>query len=208
MKILNLYAGIGGNRALWGTDHEIVAVENVPHIADVYRRLWPNDTVIEADAHQYLLDHYKEFDFIWSSPPCPTHSILQIPQTALGNARYPDMTLYQEILFLKQFCRVPWVVENVVPYYTPIVQPTRELSRHLFWSNFHLTRYYEAQGSFDLVRSSIGSLQTYHGIDLSGIDLSGIDTKEKRKMLRNCVHPSLGLHVFNCRDNLKQGVLV
>ena len=63
MKVLNLYAGIGGNRALWGDEHEIVAVENVPHIADVYRRLWPNDTVIEADAHQYLLDHYKEFGF-------------------------------------------------------------------------------------------------------------------------------------------------
>jgi hypothetical protein len=28
MKILNLYAGIGGNRKLWGDEHEIVAVEN------------------------------------------------------------------------------------------------------------------------------------------------------------------------------------
>ena len=30
MKILNLYAGIGGNRKLWGDEHEVVAVENVP----------------------------------------------------------------------------------------------------------------------------------------------------------------------------------
>jgi len=25
MKILNLYAGIGGNRKLWGNDHEITS---------------------------------------------------------------------------------------------------------------------------------------------------------------------------------------
>ena len=28
MKILNLYCGIGGNRRLWGNDHEVTAVEN------------------------------------------------------------------------------------------------------------------------------------------------------------------------------------
>ena len=74
MKILNLYAGIGGNRKLWGNEHEITAVEINPQIAKIYQDFFPNDTVIVADAHQYLLEHYKEFDFIWSSPPCPTHS--------------------------------------------------------------------------------------------------------------------------------------
>lgn len=29
MKILNLYAGIGGNRKLWGDDHEVTVVENI-----------------------------------------------------------------------------------------------------------------------------------------------------------------------------------
>ena len=27
MRILNLYAGIGGNRKLWGEEHEVTAVE-------------------------------------------------------------------------------------------------------------------------------------------------------------------------------------
>ena len=73
LKILNLYAGIGGNRKLW-EGHEVTAVEFNPEIAKIYQDLFPNDKVIVGDAHQYLLEHYKEFDFIWASPPCPTHS--------------------------------------------------------------------------------------------------------------------------------------
>lgn len=35
MKILNLYAGIGGNRKKWGDDHEITAVELDEEIAAI-----------------------------------------------------------------------------------------------------------------------------------------------------------------------------
>ncbi len=201
MRILNLYAGIGGNRALWGDEHEIVSIENVPHIAETYRKLWPNDTVIEADAHQYLLDHYKEFDFIWSSPPCPTHSRLNTAVAGWGIHRYPDMTLYQEIIFLQHFCRVPWIVENVIPYYKPLIAPTRELARHLFWSNFYITGWIGdlKQMSRD---NNVGLLSRKLGITLPP------GTKEARKLLRNCVVPELGRHVFNCRDNLKQEALI
>jgi hypothetical protein len=108
MKILNLYAGIGGNRRLWGDEHEITSVENFDPAADVYAHFYPNDTLIRGDAHQYLLDHYSEFDFIWASPPCPTHSILNLPLHANGVIRYPDMKLYQEIIFLKQWGGARW----------------------------------------------------------------------------------------------------
>ena len=64
MKILNLYAGIGGNRKLWGDEHEIIAVELDPEIATIYQDYFPNDKVIVTDAHKYLLENYKEFDFI------------------------------------------------------------------------------------------------------------------------------------------------
>lgn len=74
MKILNLYAGIGGNRKLWGDEHEIIAVEYDPKIAAIYQDFFPKDKVVVGDAHQYLLDHFEEFEFIWASPPCPTHS--------------------------------------------------------------------------------------------------------------------------------------
>lgn len=73
MKILNLYAGIGGNRKLLG-GLEVTAIENDPKIAAIYKEFFPKDMVIVDDAHDYLLKHFQDFDFIWSSPPCPTHS--------------------------------------------------------------------------------------------------------------------------------------
>ena len=50
MKILNLYAGIGGNRKLWGNEHEITSVEFNEKIANQYHKLYPNDKIIVADA--------------------------------------------------------------------------------------------------------------------------------------------------------------
>ncbi len=123
MKILNLYAGIGGNRKLWGDEHEIVAVENDPQIAKIYQDFFPKDKVIVEDAHEFLLQHFKEFDFIWSSPPCQTHSSFRkniCVEFRGTKPKYPDMRLYQEILFLKHHFKGLWLVENVCPYYEPL----------------------------------------------------------------------------------------
>lgn len=56
MKILNLYAGIGGSRRHWGYEHNITAVEIEPETARVYQHFNPGDQVVVGDAHQYLLD--------------------------------------------------------------------------------------------------------------------------------------------------------
>ena len=125
MKILNLYAGIGGNRKLWGDSHDITAVEYKPEIAKIYQDFFPNDKVIIADAHQYLLEHFQEYDFIWSSPPCPTHSQVRFIATYGKDGKirqkpvYPDMALYQEILLLTNYFRGKWCVENVIAFYPP-----------------------------------------------------------------------------------------
>lgn len=52
MKILNLYAGIGGNRKFWKGD--ITAVEKHPVIAAQYSENYPEDTVFQTDALKYL----------------------------------------------------------------------------------------------------------------------------------------------------------
>lgn len=137
MKILNLYACLGGNRYKWGEEHEITAVELDPEAARLYQERFPNDTVIVADAHQYLLDHYKKFDFIWSSPPCPSHSRARFARRNTTTEIYPDMMLYQEILFLQHYFKGKYVVENVIPYYEPLIQAQKK-GRHLYWTNFIL----------------------------------------------------------------------
>jgi len=139
MKILNLYACLGGNRYKWDevTEIEVTAVELDPEAARLYQERFPNDKVIVADAHQYLLDHYKEFDFIWSSPPCPTHSRFQISMKTKRKMKYPDMKLYQEIIFLDTFFNGKYCVENVIPYYEPLI-PAKKRDRHFYWTNFNL----------------------------------------------------------------------
>lgn len=137
MKILNLYACLGGNRYKWGDEHEITAVELDPVLAELYQERFPNDTVIVADAHQYLLDHYKEFDFIWSSPPCPTHSRARFARRNTTSPEFPNMMLYQEIIFLKHWFKGKFCIENVIPYYTPLI-PGNKKGRHIYWTNFLL----------------------------------------------------------------------
>ena len=195
MKILNLYAGIGGNRKLWGTEHEITAIENVPEIAKIYQDFFPKDKVIIADAHKYLLDHYKEFDFIWSSPPCPTHSRFNfLSNEQEGKTmKYPDMTLYQEIIFLKHWFKGKWCVENVVSYYDPLIPPTLS-SNHYFWTNFlfrpleNRVRGIKRKDEEDYKREEI------LGIDLSKYKFS--TKRERRKVINNCCEPEIGLHIL------------
>jgi DNA (cytosine-5)-methyltransferase 1 len=198
MKILNLYAGIGGNRKLWGDEHEITAVEINEQIAKVYTDYFPNDTLIIGDAHNYLLEHYDEFDFIWSSPPCQSHSKM-VKATRHDISKYPDMKLYQEIIFLKHFFKGRWVVENVTPYYDPLVIPTAKQGRHLFWSNFaipslpkiNFPNFIQADNTEDIKR-----FKKWLGIEYEGnIYLNG--NHSPGQVLRNCVHPETGLHILN-----------
>jgi DNA (cytosine-5)-methyltransferase 1 len=146
MKVLNLYACLGGNRYKWDEVAEeanigmkVTAVELDLELAKLYQERYPNDTVVVADAHEYLLDHYKEFDFIWSSPPCPSHSRVRISQKTRETfkAVYPDMKLYEEVIFLDNYFEGKYVVENVIPFYEPLIV-AKKRGRHLYWTNFNL----------------------------------------------------------------------
>ena len=192
MKILNLYAGIGGNRKNWGDEHEITAVEYDSRVAAVYKDLFPHDMVIVGDAHQYLLDHFEEFDFIWSSPPCPSHSRLR-KHVSMNNgsiAVYPDMKLYEEILLLQHYYKGKWVVENVRPYYDYLIEPSTILGRHPYWCNFNIP-FIEFSMDGIIKNGVTQTLETKYGYDLSKYDLP-----DKRKALRNAVNPEMGLHIL------------
>jgi len=171
MKILNLYACLGGNRYKWDevTDIEVTAVELDTELASLYQERFPNDTVIVADAHQYLLDHYKEFDFIWSSPPCPTHS--RARYWAIGangkSPTYPNLNLYAEILLLDYHFKGKYVVENVIPYYEPMLNPKKR-GRHLYWTNFNLPNdLNDRRFSISQTKNELNALSQFHNYNFS-----------------------------------------
>jgi len=208
MKILNLYAGIGGNRKFWGDEHQVTAVEINPEIAKIYQDFFPKDKVIVEDAHKYLIEHYKEFDFIWSSPPCPSHGVSRYWGSKANYKKmkypppiYPDMGLYQEIIFLKHFFKGKWVVENVVSYYEPLIKPYQYRS-HYYWSNFNI--YGEKKDRRYISESRMDIYEKKLGISLKGVT---IKSERKLKVIRNCVKPKAGLHILNCAMNKMQETL-
>jgi len=194
MKILNLYACLGGNRYKWNEvkeDIEVTAVELDPEAARLYQERFPNDTVIVADAHQYLLDHYKEFDFIWSSPPCPSHSRINISQYTRESwkPRFPDMKLYEEVIFLDTYYKGKYVVENVIPYYKPLIVG-KERNRHLYWTNFNLPNIISKRKNPDLSRTKdlINVLSKFHDYDFTKYK----GKQSRQKMARNLVDYEAG----------------
>jgi len=198
MKILNLYACLGGNRYKWGDEHEITAVEWDEELARLYQERFPNDKVIVADAHQYLLDHYKEFDFIWSSPPCPSHSKIRMSQKTRDTfiPKYPDMSLYQEVIFLQHHFKGKYVVENVTPYYQPLI-PAQKRGRHLYWTNFNLPanigERVSGKGIISVTGDEIKKLSIFHDYDFNKYK-----GKQRRdKIARNLVDYEAGKTILD-----------
>ena len=205
-KILNLYACLGGNRYKWdevakeaNIEIAVTAVEWDVELARLYKERFPNDTVIVADAHQYLLEHYKKFDFIWSSPPCPTHSRLVLTNKDRDgvNNKYPDMSLYQEVLFLKHIFKKMYVVENVIPYYKPLIE-AQERDRHLYWCNFKLPKDLKGRvknfgDSKNGKTETIESWSEFHNYDFTKYKGEQLQLK----IARNLVDYEAGLTIFN-----------
>lgn len=217
MKILNLYACIGGNRYKWGDEHEITAVEWDEELAKLYQERFPNDKVVIADAHQYLLEHYKEFDFIWSSPPCPTHSKARGWNPKL-ETKYPDMKLYEEIILLETVSKGKnprfkgkYVVENVIPYYEPLI-PAHKRNRHLYWTNFKLPNILSIRKNPELghAQKELNELCVFHNYDFRKYK----GKQPVLKIARNLVDYEAGkttldaaLNIYNNTQNIRQNKL-
>ena len=205
-KILDLYACLGGNRYKWDevADIEVTAVELDPEAARLYKERFPNDIVIVADAHQFLLDHYKEFDFIWTSPPCPSHSRARYWNSSnydtTTEAVYPDMKLYQEIIFLQHYYRTgKWCVENVIPYYEPLIQ-AQQRGRHLYWTNFNLPKdLKDRRFAISQAKNELKGLCEFHDYDFNKYK----GEQSVLKMARNLVDYEAGKTILATAFNIQ-----
>ncbi len=192
MEILNLYCGLGGNRSKWGDEHDILACDLDEPILNAYGSIY-NDHLYHGDALELLEMEVNQFDFIWASPPCQTHS-----RASNGsNPKMPNMDLWKCILFLMRYAkRTPWVVENVIPYYNPFIRPSHKFGRHYLWTNFAISPFdvrptkFKGQLFEDM---SAGALAEYHSLPLKRIPPGN-----KRQYLRNMFCGDLGLHILNC----------
>lgn len=206
-KILNLYACLGGNRYKWdevADNLEITSVELDPELAKLYQERFPNDKVIVADAHQYLLDHYHEYDFIWTSPPCPTHSRARYWSVGANgkNPVYPDMKLYQEIILLQHHFKGKYVVENVIAYYEPMFNPKKR-GRHLYWTNFNLPSNLmerkEGNGIISKAKNEVDALSKFHDYDFNKYK----GNQRRDKVARNLVDYEVGKTILMTALNIE-----
>jgi DNA (cytosine-5)-methyltransferase 1 len=200
MKVLNLYACLGGNRYKWNEvkeDIEVTAVELDPELAKLYQQRFPNDKVIVADAHEYLLKNYMNFDFIWTSPPCPSHSRVRFSQKNRENcdAVYPDFKLYEEVVLLDNYFEGKYVVENVIPFYEPLI-PAKKRGRHLYWTNFNLPNDIgersEGNGIISKAKNEVDVLCKFHDYDFYKYK----GEQRRDKIARNLVDYEAGKTIF------------
>jgi DNA (cytosine-5)-methyltransferase 1 len=194
IKVLNLYACLGGNRYCWDevADIEVTAVEWDEELAKLYQERFPNDTVIVADAHEYLLKNYMNFDFVWSSPPCPSHSRARFARKNTTKAIFPDLKLYEEILFLENYFDGKYCVENVIPYYDPLI-PAQKRGRHLYWTNFILPNdLKERKSSIMESKDEVSKWCEFHDYDFR--KYKGIQRLDK--VARNLVDYEAGKTIF------------
>jgi DNA (cytosine-5)-methyltransferase 1 len=206
IKVLYLYACLGGNRYKWDevAEIEVTAVELDEELAKLYKERFPNDKVIVADAHQYLLEHYMDFDFIWSSPPCPSHSTARFANSSNYNTNtipiYPDLKLYEEIIFLQHYFKNgKFVVENVIPFYEPLI-PGKKRGRHIYWTNFNIPIEFGRQSPNMEAKGDMPRWCKFHEYDFYKYQ----GNQRTQKIARNLVDFEAGKTIFECAIGIIQ----
>ena len=98
------------------------------------------------------------------------------------------MKLYQEILFLQHYYKGKFVVENVIPYYEPLIQ-AKKRGRHLYWTNFNLPNSINDR-KFQLcaTKNEFSELCIFHDYDFRKYK----GTQSVQKMARNLVDYEAG----------------
>ena len=102
------------------------------------------------------------------------------------------MRLYQEIIFLQTHFKGKFCVENVIPYYEPLI-PAKKRGRHLYWTNFNLQSVLsDRKCNFMESKDEVKKWEEFHEIDLSKYK----GNQRKDKIARNLVDYEAGRTIF------------
>lgn len=110
---------------------------------------------------------------------------------------------------MKNYFKGLWVVENVEPYYGVLI-PAQRVGRHMFWSNFPIqARDVKRPDGFISKCNLAGkkAMQQWLGIKYDENIYYG-SNHCPTQILRNCVHPSIGLDVLNSARKTLHGALL
>jgi DNA (cytosine-5)-methyltransferase 1 len=109
--------------------------------------------------------------------------------------RYFDLKLYQEIIFLQKYFKGKWIVENVEPYYKPLIRHTFRLGRHLFWGNFNIGYIEPPKANNFINQDDPKELMNWLDIHYEG-NIYYDGNHSPAQVLRNAVHPIIGKHIL------------
>jgi DNA (cytosine-5)-methyltransferase 1 len=108
-----------------------------------------------------------------------------------SKATYPDMKLYQEIILLEHFFKGKYVVENVIPFYEPLI-PAKKRNRHLYWTNFNLPNDLNGRKKNNFIQSKVSDLSEFHDYDFKKYK----GNQRMDKIARNLVDYEAGKIIF------------
>jgi len=194
IRILDLFCGVGGVARGFqnflldnGIEFEYYAIDIDKRVLKAHKLLNPYSKTICRDAWSIDDKEFKEFDLIWASPPCETHSKSRFLNINAKPTK-PDMRLYNLIERLWSL-NMPFIVENVEPYYRPPIKPIVKVGRHVLWSNLCIKPFKLNLQNFMDVKDDIHKLIKYHEIPFElSIKLLKILKKKTRDALRDMVH--------------------
>ena len=109
------------------------------------------------------------------------------------------MSLYEEIIFLDNHFEGKYVVENVIPYYKPLIEAHKR-GRHLYWTNFVLPSNL-GERKIDSKKFTAGStsyLSKFHDYDFTKYK----GNQRRDKICRNLVDYEAGKTIFETALNI------
>ena len=123
------------------------------------------------------------------------------------------MSLYQEIILLQTHFDGKYCVENVIPYYEPLIKG-KKIGRHIYWTNFKIPYDLKERDMSGVMcgqsNNELQKLCEFHKIDLSSYK----GKQRKDKIARNLVDYEAGktiletaLGVIKSKNQLQQSLI-